>query len=67
MALVDKLVIAGRGGGGVGPGQGRSKTACEERDAREYNRTLLYGRIIQAMRRDTNREGGGVLGTDDLY
>jgi hypothetical protein len=41
-------------------------TPTEESFARAYNAKILSGRIRQAVRAATNREGGGVLGPADL-
>ena len=52
-------------GGRGGPGQGRSAAAQEECVVWDYNGTLLYGRIIQAVLKSMIWEGEGVIGLGD--
>ena len=63
-ALLENNVNVRQGGRGVTV-QGGSADALEESVVRAYNHTLLSGRIIQAVRRSTIWEGGGVLGLGD--
>jgi hypothetical protein len=46
-------------------GSGR-RTSNEESEIRKFNSTVLSGRLRQAVRGFTNRDGGGVLQPDDL-
>eukprot|EP00957_Ditylum_brightwellii_P145633 11088494-Ditylum_brightwellii.AAC.1 len=55
--LVDDTVALGRAMEGR-QGQGEDD---EERQARQYNGMVLAGKLRQAVRRATARQGGGVL------
>ena len=48
--------------------EGRAASGREEEEeavARSYHNTVMYGKLRQAIRRATNRNGGGCLLPDD--